>query len=51
MRPGFLAGVDYWFGETPTYRPEVYDLYKDQTKLNWFDQFWASTPTWKKYIR
>jgi hypothetical protein len=54
MRPGFLAGTDYWFGQvddekTETYRPEEYDIYDDETKLDWFKQFWVDKPLWKKY--
>jgi hypothetical protein len=64
MRPGFLEGTDYWFGDLPTTtnptwgqgwrrsssRPSDEHLYhKPQTKVEWHKEFWVDEPYWEKY--
>mgnify|MGYP003970987419 CR=1 len=62
MRPGFLNGTDYWFGDIyqPTPAPQswrrsssrssdVHTYPAPQTKLDWQDQFWVEDPVWEDY--
>lgn len=40
MRPGFLGNLDdFWFGE----------LYKPETAVEWYKEFWVDEPYWEKY--
>ena len=63
MRPGFLAGTDYWFGDIdqPTSSPQrwrrsssrpsdEYLYYSPQTKVEWYNQFWVEDPVEEEYL-
>jgi len=47
MRPGFLAGTTYWFGDLPDYNNN--ELYRPETKIPWYKEFWVEKPFWEKY--
>ena len=46
LRPGFLAGTEYWFGEIT----QSDELYKPETKVEWYDEFYVEDPFWEKYV-
>lgn len=64
MRPGFLNGANYWFGELPLRNPdpdkvawrrsssrptEVFRYYTPQTHIDWHKQFYVEEPVERRY--
>lgn len=64
MRPGFLVGNSYWFGDIyqPTPPPQTWRrsssrpsdehlYYTPQTEIPWYDEFWVERPIEESYFR